>query len=50
MRFRAGNSEGLVVFPENTDLKSTDGWLELAIPEAPLAGNEGADMSVKQIA
>ena len=32
MRFRAGDPKGLIVFPENTDLKTTDGWLELVVP------------------
>jgi hypothetical protein len=33
MRFRSGDSKGLVVYPEKTDLKSTDNWLELVLSE-----------------
>jgi hypothetical protein len=33
MRLRSGDREGLVVYPEKTDLKSTDNWLELLLPE-----------------
>jgi hypothetical protein len=42
MRFRAGEPEGLIVYPETTDLKSTSGWLELIIPEDEPAGDEEA--------
>ncbi len=33
MRLRSGDSKGLVVYPEKTDLKSTDNWLELVLSE-----------------
>ena len=33
MRFLAGDPQGLIVFPENTDLRSTENWLELVFPD-----------------
>jgi hypothetical protein len=33
MRLRSGDPKGLVVYPEKTDLKSTDNWLELVLPD-----------------
>jgi len=33
IRFTAGDSKGLIVYPEKTDLKSTAGWQELVLPE-----------------
>jgi ketosteroid isomerase-like protein len=43
LRFRSGDNEGLVVYPENTDLKSTDGWLELVVPGESPAGDQEAE-------
>jgi SnoaL-like domain len=34
MRFLAGDPKGLIIYPEKTDLKSTEGWLELVLPES----------------
>jgi ketosteroid isomerase-like protein len=33
MRLMAGDSKGLTIYPEKSDLKSTDNWLELVLPE-----------------
>jgi len=33
MRLMSGDPKGLVIFPDKTDLKSTDDWLELVLPE-----------------
>ncbi len=33
MRFLAGDHEGLIIFPEKTDLESTMNWLELVFEE-----------------
>jgi SnoaL-like domain len=33
MRFLAGDPKGLIIYPENSDLKSAEGWLELVLPE-----------------
>jgi hypothetical protein len=40
MRFRAGDREGLIVYPEGTDLKSTSGWQEIDVPDAGPTGDE----------
>jgi hypothetical protein len=33
MRFLAGDPKGLIIYPAQSDLKSTEGWLELVLPE-----------------
>jgi hypothetical protein len=43
MRFRAGDREGLIVYPGGTDLKGTDGWQEIAVPDDAPAGGEEAE-------
>ena len=43
MRFRAGDREGLIVYPEGTDLQSTSGWQEIVVPEDGPAGGEEAE-------
>ena len=39
MRFLAGDPKGLIIYPENSDLKSAEGWLELVLPEEKPALN-----------
>jgi hypothetical protein len=34
IRLMSGDSKGLVIYPKNTDLKSTKNWLELIVPES----------------
>jgi len=43
MRFLSGDPKGLVIFPEKTDLKSTDNWLELIMPEDKPAEDQEAE-------
>ena len=33
MRLMSGGPKGLIIFPEKSDLKSTENWLELILPE-----------------
>jgi hypothetical protein len=37
MRLMASDQEGLIIFPEKSDLKSAEEWLELVLPEARAA-------------
>ena len=43
MRFMAGSQEGVIVYPEKTDLKSTAGWQDLAYPEDKPAVDQEAE-------
>jgi len=43
MRLMSGDPKGLVIYPEKTDLKSTDNWLELVLPETKPAEDQEAE-------
>jgi hypothetical protein len=43
MRFRAGDREGLIVYPKGTDLKSANGWQEIVVPEGGPDGEMEAE-------
>jgi hypothetical protein len=43
MRLMAGDPQSLIIFPEKSDLRSADGWLELVLPEDGPAARPAPD-------
>ena len=50
MRLMSGDSKGLVIYPKNTDLKSTEKWLELVVPTTrPAEDQEAEKQKIAQV-